>query len=218
MDLQGSSARAALVWDDDGAGPNPSALYMGGFFGEAGGKLLNGIGRFDGRSWSILSTGFGGSSGQTCAALAVFDDDGPGPRTTALYAAGQFLQAGGVPANWIARWDGTSWVALGAGLDATGASGFPYAQALCVFDEDGAGSNLPALFVGGYFTSASGVASRVGDARSATWSRSVRGTVLPPRRAPAPTPARADTVARAPYSPLALDSRPRGIRAWARTH
>ena len=32
-----------------------------------------------------------------------------------LYVGGQFTMAGGVPANNIARWDGTSWTPLDAG-------------------------------------------------------------------------------------------------------
>lgn len=170
MDLTGST-RATVVWDDDGAGPNPPALFVGGFFDQGGGRQLNGIGRFDGRSWSPLQGGFSSTNGQTCAALALYDDDGPGPRATALYAAGDFFQAGGVPANWIARWDGSNWTALGSGLAAPGASGFPYARALCVFDEDGAGPAAPALFVGGDFTTAGGATVR-GLARwnGTTWS------------------------------------------------
>jgi hypothetical protein len=59
---------------------------------------------------------------------------------TNLYAGGDFTEAGGVPANHIAKWDGSSWSALGSGLD-----GPVYALAA-----DGAGH----LFVGGGFTHA----------------------------------------------------------------
>ena len=58
-------------------------------------------------------------------ALTVFDD-GSGP---ALYAGGRFTTAGGLPANNIARWSGSSWSALGAGVN-LGVS------ALTVLDED----------------------------------------------------------------------------------
>ncbi len=76
-------------------------------------------------------------------ATTIWDDGlGGGP---ALYAGGGFTQAGGVPANSIARWDGASWHPLGLGFDneVTG---------LCSFD-DGFGSMLCA---GGYFHSADG--------------------------------------------------------------
>lgn len=52
-----------------------------------------------------------GTSGNV-SALAVFDD-GTGP---ALYAGGGFARAGGVSANYIAKWDGQSWSALGSGM------------------------------------------------------------------------------------------------------
>jgi hypothetical protein len=44
-------------------------------------------------------------------ALTVFDD-GNGP---ALYAGGDFTTAGGVAANRIAKWDGSSWRPSAAG-------------------------------------------------------------------------------------------------------
>jgi hypothetical protein len=58
---------------------------------------------------------------------------------------GAFTTAGGVVANHIAKWDGTTWSALGAGID-----GAVFAMAL-----DGAGN----LYAGGDFTSAGGVAA-----------------------------------------------------------
>jgi hypothetical protein len=75
-------------------------------------------------------------------AFAVFDD-GTGP---ALYAAGIFAFAGGVPASSIAKWDGSGWSPLGGGLTGT-------AYALAVYD-DGTG---PALYAGGEFTQAGGL-------------------------------------------------------------
>jgi hypothetical protein len=79
-------------------------------------------------------------------ALAVFDD-GSG---SALYAGGEFTTAGGISANGIAKWNGSSWSALGSGM---AASGPPIVKALTPFD-DGSG---PALYAGGYFTTAGGV-------------------------------------------------------------
>jgi len=45
-------------------------------------------------------------------ALTVFDD-GSGP---ALYAGGNFTIAGGVAANRVAKWNGSSWSSLGSGV------------------------------------------------------------------------------------------------------
>src|SRR5262245_28701659 len=36
---------------------------------------------------------------------------------TNLYAGGKFTVAGGVPANGVAKWDGSTWSALGSGTD-----------------------------------------------------------------------------------------------------
>ena len=36
---------------------------------------------------------------------------------TNLYAGGYFTTAGGVPANYIAKWDGSAWSALGSGMN-----------------------------------------------------------------------------------------------------
>jgi hypothetical protein len=129
---------------DDGHGDGP-ALFAGGGFTLAGDvKALN-IARWNGTSWAPLGSGIDGG----VDALAVFDD-GSGP---ALYAGGSFTHAGGVTANSIARWDGSAWTALGSGV--SGASTFRTVRALTVWD-DGDG---PALYVGGSFTSAGGVAA-----------------------------------------------------------
>jgi hypothetical protein len=129
------------VFDDDGDGPNPPALYAGGWFTMAGGVPANNIAKWDGTSWSPLGQGVNDQVWD----LAVFDDDGPGPRPPALYVGGYFTTAGGQPANRLARWDGSSWEPVGGGINGD-------VEALAVFDDDGAGPHLPALFVGGLFT------------------------------------------------------------------
>jgi hypothetical protein len=162
-DPVGGGAVALGIWAlavfDDGSGP---ALYAGGSFTNAGGIEANRIARWDGSSWSALGSGVTGSQGQFQAvlALAVFDD-GSGP---ALYAGGTFTQAGGIPANGIAKWDGSSWSPLGDGVTN---SNIYSVIALQVFD-DGTG---PALYAGGQFTHAGGKPA-VGIARwdGSTWS------------------------------------------------
>ena len=60
-----------------------------------------------------------------------------------LYAGGGFTQAGGLPANRIAKWNGINWSALGTGL-----------SNICntiAFDYSGK------LYAGGQFTQAGGV-------------------------------------------------------------
>src|SRR5207248_3215562 len=70
-------------------------------------------------------------------ALAVSGND--------LYAAGQFTTAGGSAANYIAKWNGSSWTALGSG---TAGGTYPFVYALAVSSSD--------LYAGGNFTMAGG--------------------------------------------------------------
>lgn len=132
----------ALGAFDDGVG---AALFVGGTFISAGGLTANNIARWDGAEWSNLTGPFGeGADGQV-SALAVYDD-GTGP---ALYVGGSFEEAGGLTANNIARWDGTTWAVLGGAFE-PGVSG--PVEALYVWN-DGTGS---ALYVTGQFWTAGG--------------------------------------------------------------
>ena len=93
----------ATTWDPDGAGPLEPVLVIGGGFEAAGNVITPGLAAWNGKEW----TGLGPLGARV---LAVYNGD--------LIAAGQFTQApGGVPAQGIARFDGTSWHALGAGLN-----------------------------------------------------------------------------------------------------
>jgi len=135
----------ALAVFDDGGGP---ALFATGSFTHAGGVAVNGIAKWDGVRWSPLGTGL--SVGGGGRALAVFDDgSGAGP---ALYVGGVFASAGGTAAKNIAKWNGTSWSALGSGIG----GGLPSVTALANFD-DGSGAG-PELYAGGEFSDAGGVA------------------------------------------------------------
>jgi hypothetical protein len=95
-------------------------LYAGGAFSTAGGVSANSIAIWNGSAWSALGSGISGSipyafnplgftEGPVVYSLAVVGDN--------LYAGGGFSMAGGVPANDIARWDGTAWSALGGGMN-----------------------------------------------------------------------------------------------------
>jgi hypothetical protein len=66
---------------------------------------------------------------------------------TDLYIGGIFGEAGGMPANKIARWDGHAWSALGSGMG--GGFSIPRVYALAVSGTD--------LYVGGEFSTADGV-------------------------------------------------------------
>jgi hypothetical protein len=100
---------------------------------------------WDGTEFSALDLGVGvAGTIQRVRSLAAFDD-GNG---VAIYVAGSFLEASGVPAVRIARWDGTAWSAVGT----TGFNGAMYQ--LHVHD-DGTG---PALYAAGFFTEVDGQA------------------------------------------------------------
>lgn len=142
----------ALASFDDGNGP---ALYAGGTFTTVAGKPIARIAKWDGSEWSALGTGIPGATSGVFA-LTVFDD-GSGP---ALYVGGDFTSAGGVAASRIARWNGTTWSALGAGVG-------DQVRAMCAFDD----GNGPALYVGGWFTSAGGSpANRIAKWDGTTWT------------------------------------------------
>ena len=127
--------RAWAVFDD-GAGPD---LYSGGLFTHADELVINGLARWDGNTWSDVG---GGVTGKDGVYALVVHNDGAGD---ALYVAGSFTHAGGVPATNVAKWDGTQWSALGLGFR----GGVPHTivYALAVYD-DGTG---PAVFAAGRF-------------------------------------------------------------------
>jgi hypothetical protein len=160
---------ALTVFDDDGDPATQPVIYAGGEFQEAGGVLAARIARWDGVMWSDV----GGGVNDRVKAMAVFDDDGPGPQPPALFVGGRFTQAGETSATYVARWNGSAWSDVGGGVYHTCCpGGDPVAvNALLVFDDDGPGPNLPALYAAGHFTVAGGVsAKQVAKWNGAVWS------------------------------------------------
>jgi hypothetical protein len=105
---------------DLGMNGNVSALavsgnevYAGGQFTTAGGTLVNNVARWDGNSWSALGLGVGNGSVATVNALAVLGGVAyvGGYFTTVTNSGGDMLTV-----NNIAKWDGSSWSALGTGI------------------------------------------------------------------------------------------------------
>jgi hypothetical protein len=138
------------------AGSGPTLYAAGNFHLFAGATSARFIAEWDGIRWSDLQGGMSGGYPQYYGwsgvyyetqvnALTVFDD-GTG---RALYVGGDFTHAGTVAANFVARWNGSAWSALGIGLNAP-------VIALTEYD-DGSG---PALYAGGWFTGAGGVSAQ----------------------------------------------------------
>ncbi|MCR9243828.1 MAG: hypothetical protein NXI31_02270 [bacterium] len=87
-------------------------LVAGGWFTHIAGQRVTNIARFNGATWSPLGGGVTGPANAFVNAIV------PLPNGD-LIAAGKFDMAGGVPCNSIARWDGSSWSPLGAGINGT---------------------------------------------------------------------------------------------------
>jgi hypothetical protein len=98
---------AITSWDPDGAGPAPLRLVVAGQFRVAGPLRVHNIAAFDPASgqWSAFGSGMDGPV-HSLAVTAAGE----------LVAGGHFDIAGGNPCARVARWTGTAWAPLGAGL------------------------------------------------------------------------------------------------------
>ncbi|MDX2359964.1 MAG: T9SS type A sorting domain-containing protein [Crocinitomicaceae bacterium] len=121
--------------------PNDGNLYMGGEFPELiDGNVgvqdfdMGGIAMYDGSDWTSLGTGLN----EYCRAIHEYNGD--------IIAGGYFTDAGGTPANKIAKWDGTNWSAMGLGFDASGID--EYVKAATTWNG--------IFFAGGAYTQAEG--------------------------------------------------------------
>jgi hypothetical protein len=118
--------------------------YAGGLFNTAGGVSASNIAEWDGSNWNALGTGLSSTSGLATVYALTIAADG------SLYAAGTFDTAGAVSAANIAKWDGSNWYALGAGISST--SGSAVVSALAV-GPDGA------VYAAGTFDTAGSVSA-----------------------------------------------------------
>lgn len=115
-----------LISFDDGQGMR---IYGRKSVGATGG--LQEAVRWDGASWTAIGRAVGSEG--LVQTMVVFND-GTGD---ALYCAGSFLGIGNMPARRIARWNGLTWSALGAGL--------PREPRQLIVYNDGRGDKLCAL-------------------------------------------------------------------------
>jgi len=145
------------VWDDGGG----EDLYIAGTYTDIGGAPgPDYIARWDGSAFTELSGTIGGNNiALVVLAVEVFQGE--------LYIGGRFTEVDGVSANYIARWDGTQWNPVGAGIQGTQVIDMAVA-------DDGSG---PALFVGGDFSQAGGMtASNIAKWDGQSWSTLGSGT------------------------------------------
>jgi trimeric autotransporter adhesin len=147
---------ASMSWAADSGGEvralavHGSDLYVAGNFNLAGGQPARRIAKWDGNQWSPLGSGIHISNQEihNYFALAVAGGD--------LYLGGQFQRVGDVSARNIARWDGSTWSRLGAGVDGV-------VNALAVSGGD--------LYVAGGFRTAGGkTVNNIAKWDGTTWS------------------------------------------------
>lgn len=152
-----------VVWSlavfDAGDGP---MLYVGGQHINAAGRRMPYLARWDGADWSPVP-GLEGPEmelDQYVRSMFVWDD-GTGE---SLYVGGAFTMAGGEVVNHIARFDGTTWSALGGAGD-VGLDAVPMTMHAHDFGQG------EVLVVAGRFTTAGGVAAnRVASWDGAAWA------------------------------------------------
>ena len=124
-------------------------LYVCGDFDIAGGMPASNIAKWDGTTWSVLSIGIPSFTvlgpydtvGTHISSLAVYNNE--------LYVSGSFASAGGIPAADIAKWNGSSWSAVGAGIATS--------QDPTITSVDFLAAINGKLYAGGDFENASGV-------------------------------------------------------------
>jgi hypothetical protein len=132
-------------------------LVAGGSFTTVGGIAANNVARWNGSAWSAFGSGIMFGAGfSDVQALAVLPNGD-------LFAGGYFNIAGGSFASFIARWNGSTWSALGSGT--TGE-----VIALVALPNGD-------VVAGGQFTTAGGgAASNIARWNGSTWSALGGGT------------------------------------------
>ncbi|HZN38138.1 MAG TPA: hypothetical protein VFD82_05000 [Planctomycetota bacterium] len=108
------------VWQPLGAGfdnevwalcEHQGQLYAAGAFAQSGTTTVNGVARWNGSTWQPLGIGLQWQLGMYYCGRALLSDG------TDLYIGGDFDRAGGVPASYIARWNGGTWSGVGGGIN-----------------------------------------------------------------------------------------------------
>ncbi|MBJ6110177.1 T9SS type A sorting domain-containing protein [Hymenobacter sp. BT523] len=139
-------------------------LYAGGSLGLVGLPVATGtigVSKWNGSTWTALgTTNIIGGNLTSVAALAF---DGAGN----LYAGGDFTTMSGVAARNVAKWNGTTWTALGAGTS------HPSYSSVYTLAIDGSGN----VYAGGQFDRAGGApANNIARWNGTAWTALGTGT------------------------------------------
>jgi trimeric autotransporter adhesin len=124
-----------------------NTVYVGGRFSRAGNAAIEAIARVDVVTGTWSPVGNPLASGGTVFALLAVNND--------LYVGGDFNTIGGVPANNIAKWNGSAWSTLSMGLNSQ-------VRALANIGNR--------IFAGGEFTLAGNVTGTIDVNRVAEWT------------------------------------------------
>lgn len=101
---------AAVAWDPDGAGPAGEQVVFGGAFQWVGAVAARRVVLCDPATNVCTPLGTGFDDGIVQALFVLPSGE--------LIAGGSFTAAGGVPVAGVARWNGTAWAPIGAGVGA----------------------------------------------------------------------------------------------------
>jgi hypothetical protein len=118
-------------------------------------------------SWAGKNGGVGVSHAGFAA--TAWDPDGAGPQQPQVIVGGDLWFAGAVGVNKVARWDGASWSAMGAGVSYD-------VYALASWDPDGAGPQPPQLISAGRYQFGNGSLSSVMRWTGTAWQSLGTGT------------------------------------------
>ena len=91
-------------------------LVAGGRLTASGSSAIEPVARWTGSQWQSVGTPAGAPAGDERLVHTVVN------LGSDLIAVGEFTSIGGVSANYVARWNGTAWSAMGAGFNRTARS------------------------------------------------------------------------------------------------
>lgn len=138
------SVLALASWDQDGAGPLPAKLVVGGTFVTAGGVTVNRIATYDLQTGAWAALGAGVGAGTPPFSTDKVNSIVVGAGNT-LYIGGKFNGSGGLLVPNCAYWDGSAWSPVGLPVWAPASLGVLQMLLMPNGDLIAAGNTIPAL-------------------------------------------------------------------------